>query len=199
MRYERLRDIVTLAIRMQGLRAGMTLDDIRVEFGVSRRTAERMRDAVEWAFGPPLIRARPGATGGAPTLRRSPGYRPPSWRTSRPRQTPWTPPGSASALHPAGMHQAAPRCGDSAGTLPTSRCWPRPRGRHASRSQAATRQASLDESPRGHRDLPIASFNLSQSTGRRSRRIEPYGLLYGNRAFLVGRGRTGDMRLWRAN
>ena len=28
MRYERLKDIVTLAIRMQGLRAGMTLDDI---------------------------------------------------------------------------------------------------------------------------------------------------------------------------
>ena len=40
---------------------------------------------------------------------------------------------------------------------------------------------------------------LSQSTGRRSRqRIEPYGLLYGNRAFLVGRTDwKHDMRLWR--
>ena len=40
---------------------------------------------------------------------------------------------------------------------------------------------------------------LSQSTGRQSRqRIEPYGLLYGNRAFLVGRTDWNDaMRLWR--
>ena len=52
MRYEGLTNIVNLAIRMQGLHGGMTLDDIRAEFGVSRRTAERMRDAVEWAFGP---------------------------------------------------------------------------------------------------------------------------------------------------
>ena len=52
MRYEGLTNIVHLAIRMQGRRGGVTLDDIRAEFGVSRRTAERMRDAVEWAFGP---------------------------------------------------------------------------------------------------------------------------------------------------
>ena len=52
MRYEGLTNIVKLAIRMQGLRGGITLDEIRTEFGVSRRTAERMRDAVEWAFGP---------------------------------------------------------------------------------------------------------------------------------------------------
>ena len=52
VRYERLKDIVTLAIRMQGLRGGLTLDDIQAEFGVSRRTAERMRDAVEGAFAP---------------------------------------------------------------------------------------------------------------------------------------------------
>ena len=39
----------------------------------------------------------------------------------------------------------------------------------------------------------------SQSTRRRSRqRVEPYGLLYGNRAFLVGRAdRADDTRLWR--
>ena len=52
MRYERLQDIVRLAIRLQGLRGGMTLDDIEAEFKVSRRTAERMRDAVEGAFAP---------------------------------------------------------------------------------------------------------------------------------------------------
>ena len=41
---------------------------------------------------------------------------------------------------------------------------------------------------------------LAQSTGRHSRqRIEPYGLLYGNRAFLVGRTgwKNQNMRLWR--
>ena len=51
MRYEGLTNIVKLAIRMQGLRGGMTLDEIEAEFGVSRRTAERMRDAVQEAFG----------------------------------------------------------------------------------------------------------------------------------------------------
>ena len=40
---------------------------------------------------------------------------------------------------------------------------------------------------------------LAQSTGKRSRqKVEPYGLLYGNRAFLVGRTDWSDEpRLWR--
>lgn len=50
MRYERVADILRLAIRLQGA-GGLTLDDIKAEFEVSRRTAERMRDAVEHAFG----------------------------------------------------------------------------------------------------------------------------------------------------
>ena len=52
MRYERLQDIVRVAIRLQGALGGLTLDDIRADFGVSRRTAERLRDAVEAVFGP---------------------------------------------------------------------------------------------------------------------------------------------------
>ena len=52
MRYERLSDITRLAIRLQGLRGGMTIADIQQEFGVSRRTAERLRNAVEDAFSP---------------------------------------------------------------------------------------------------------------------------------------------------
>ena len=52
MRYERLQDIVRLAVRLQGTLAGLTLDDIGAEFSVSRRTAERLRDAVEAVFGP---------------------------------------------------------------------------------------------------------------------------------------------------
>ncbi|MDE0450792.1 MAG: WYL domain-containing protein [Gammaproteobacteria bacterium] len=54
MRYERLTDIVRLATYLQGVRGGMTMEDIAAEFRVSRRTAERMRNAVEAAFGPLL-------------------------------------------------------------------------------------------------------------------------------------------------
>ena len=50
MRYERVGDIVRLAIRLQGSRGGLTIADIQDEFSVSRRTAERMRDAVEAAL-----------------------------------------------------------------------------------------------------------------------------------------------------
>ena len=52
MRYERVKDLVHLAVRLQAAYGGLTLDDIRSDFGVSRRTAERLRDAVEAAFGP---------------------------------------------------------------------------------------------------------------------------------------------------
>ena len=52
MRYQRVTEVVRLAIDLQGARGGLTLDDICAEFAVSRRTAERLRDAVEAAFGP---------------------------------------------------------------------------------------------------------------------------------------------------
>ena len=50
MRYERLADIVRLAILLQARRFGMTLCDVQDEFSVSRSTAERMRASVEAAF-----------------------------------------------------------------------------------------------------------------------------------------------------
>ncbi len=52
MRYEQLTDIVRLAIDLQGTSTGLTLDGIAERSRVSRRTAERLRDAVEAAFGP---------------------------------------------------------------------------------------------------------------------------------------------------
>jgi len=52
MRYERLSNIITLATLLQGQRGGLTLKDIQQEFNVSRRTAERLRNAVANAFGP---------------------------------------------------------------------------------------------------------------------------------------------------
>ncbi len=52
MRYERLSNILELATLLQARRGGLTLDDVMQEFDVSRRTAERLRDAVDQAFGP---------------------------------------------------------------------------------------------------------------------------------------------------
>lgn len=50
MRYGRLADLVRLAMQMQGRADGVTLDDISQTFEVSRRTAERMRDAIRDTF-----------------------------------------------------------------------------------------------------------------------------------------------------
>jgi len=50
MRYERVEDIVKLVMMMQTQSRGVSLYDIQEEFEVSRRTAERMRDAVVRIF-----------------------------------------------------------------------------------------------------------------------------------------------------
>ena len=46
MRYEKADRIVDLALEMQAARMGLTLEDIEGRFRVGRRTAQRMRDAV---------------------------------------------------------------------------------------------------------------------------------------------------------
>lgn len=73
MRYGRLADLLRLAMQMQGRADGLSLDDIGETFEVSRRTAERMRDAVRDAFpqveeilepdGRKRWRLPPGSTG----------------------------------------------------------------------------------------------------------------------------------------
>ncbi|MDD3014388.1 MAG: WYL domain-containing protein [Candidatus Gastranaerophilales bacterium] len=50
MRYERVEDILKLALLMQASYKGLSLNDIHEHFEVSRRTAERMRDAVMRLF-----------------------------------------------------------------------------------------------------------------------------------------------------
>ena len=50
MRYERVEDVVKLVMMMQTQSRGVSLYDIQEEFEVSRRTAERMRDAVVRIF-----------------------------------------------------------------------------------------------------------------------------------------------------
>ncbi|MCC6932829.1 MAG: WYL domain-containing protein [Deltaproteobacteria bacterium] len=49
-RYSRLEDILQLALKMQTTEIGISLEDIERIFAVSRRTAERMRDAVIKVF-----------------------------------------------------------------------------------------------------------------------------------------------------
>ena len=50
LRYGRVRDILNLAILMQVSCEGLSLNDIQEKFEVSRRTAERMKDAVIETF-----------------------------------------------------------------------------------------------------------------------------------------------------
>ena len=50
MAYEKTDNILELAIWMQATREGVSLNDIAERFQVSRRTAERMRDAVCYRF-----------------------------------------------------------------------------------------------------------------------------------------------------
>lgn len=50
MRYEKSQALLHLAYGMQGTRMGLSLPDIQERFSVSRRTAERMRDAVREIF-----------------------------------------------------------------------------------------------------------------------------------------------------
>ena len=53
--------LLRLAVMMQGSAEGVSIADIEQTFGVSRRTAERMRDAVLRAF--PQLEERPGENG----------------------------------------------------------------------------------------------------------------------------------------
>jgi predicted DNA-binding transcriptional regulator YafY len=59
MRFRKAEDLLDLAITMQGTREGLSLQDVQSRYSVSRRTAERMRDAVERIF-PQLEEANPG-------------------------------------------------------------------------------------------------------------------------------------------
>lgn len=61
MRYARQEDLLRLAVMMQGSAEGISISDIEQTFGVSRRTAERMRDAVLRAF--PQLEERQGLNG----------------------------------------------------------------------------------------------------------------------------------------
>ena len=208
MRYERLTDIVNLAIRLQGARGGLTMDDIVAEFGVSRRTAERMRHAVEAAFGP----LQPVETGDKRI----------HWRlqsTSLRGLVRITPEelaeleSAASRLDRAGLAERAGILQELVTKLLALR---RSFNEQAFGDELeALMQAegsAMRPGPRPHIQhglLPLlrdairathrVEFNyLARSSGRRSHQlVEPYGVLYGNRAYLVGCANWAEEpRLW---
>ena len=209
MRYERLKDILTLAIRMQGRRAGVTIGDIEAEFKVSRKTAERMRGAVEWAFGPLEIVENTDSKRhwrlGSDTLRRLVRISATELADLMAAADTLDATGfgeRASALRELDTRLRATLHTDSLAHIEADI------EMLAQAEGLAMRPGPRQQLDRGLLDSlreAIATRRIvelgyrSQSTGRCSRRrIEPYGLLYGNRAFLIGRTeRPGDMRLWR--
>ena len=208
MRYERLTNIVRLATRLQGTRGGLTMDDIAAEFRVSRRTAERMRDAVEAAFGP----LQPVDTGDKRI----------HWRlqsTSLRGLVRITPAElaeletAASRLDQAGLDERAgilrelvakllalrrsfneDTFGDDLVALMhveklAMRPGPRPRIEHGL-------LPLLRDAIKAARKVEFEY--IARSSGRPSRQlVEPYGVLYGNRAYLVGSADWAEQpRLW---
>ena len=210
MRYERIENLVRLAVRLQGTPVGLTLDDIQADFSVSRSTAERMRNAVEAAFGPlDLVdtddpkrhwRLRSDA------VRRLVAIAPEELAELE---------SAASALERVGLEERAGTLRDFAtkvrATLRTEslalleselealiqaeglamRAGPRPRldtGLLSALREAITTRR-------------LVKFRyLAQSTGLESwQRVRPLGLLYGNRAFLVASNewKKEEPRLWR--
>ena len=207
MRYERVADILRLATRLQGA-GGMTLDDIGSEFEVSRKTAERMRDAVEHAFGPLEYET---ADDGRRHWRLSSNPLRDLIQVSADELVELET--AAAEVERAGLHDRAGLLRDLAGKL-RALAGEADRRRIEPDLEALTMAEGLATRP-GPRPLiepgllmtlreaikacRTVSFRyLSRMTGRRSRqRVQPHGILYGSRAYLVGRtGWAEDMRYW---
>lgn len=207
MRYERVADILRLATRLQGA-GGLTLDDIGSEFGVSRRTAERMRDAVERAFGP--LEQEDADDGRRHWRLRSNALRD-LVRVSADELVELET--AAAEVERAGLHDRAALLRELARKL-RALAGEAERRRIEPDLEALTMAEGLamrpGPRPRIEPGLLMAlreaikagravSFRyLSRMTGRRSRQsVQPHGILYGSRAYLVGRtGWTRDMRYW---
>ena len=209
MRYQRVTDIVRLAIQLQGTLGGLTLDDISERFRVSRRTAERMRNAVNAAFGPLQIVDRDD---------RRRHWKLQSnilWRSIRISTEELAEIETAAKnLDRTGLVERAVMLRELARKLRALRR-PLAAGELDADLEVLMRAEGLAmrPGPSPHLESGLLSslrdaikarrtveFDyISQSTGRRSlQRVQPYGVLYGNRAFLVAWTDWADgMRLWR--
>ena len=209
MPYERVKDIVRLAVRLQGTHGGLTLEDIEADFSVGRRTAERMRDAVSDVFGS-LERVDTGDPKHhwrlrSDAVRRLVAVSPEELAELE---------SAASALERAGLAERAGTLREFAtkvrATLRTESL-----ARIESELEALVQAEGLAmrAGPRARLDTGLLSklreavttrrmveFRyFAQSTGLESRqRVRPLGLLYGNRAFLVASSDwREEPRLWR--
>ena len=209
MRYRRVTDILRLAIRLQGTWSGLTLDDISEEFCVSRRTAERMRDAVEAVFGPLQLVDRDDrrrhwqllSSALSPLIRISP---------EELAEVEF----AAKSLDRTGLVERAFLLRELADKLRALRRSLAEEVFNADLEALMRAEGlAMRPGPRQHLEKGLLSVlrvaikarrtmefeYISQSTGlRSSQRVQPYGVLYGNRAFLVARTDWADgMRLWR--
>ena len=212
MRYERVEDILKLAVMMQGSADGVSLNNIEQDFGVSRRTAERMRDAVLRAF--PQADEAPGAEGKfkrwripAGTLNRQIAFTTAELGELRL---------AAARLKEDGLAERAALLqglADKVAALMPEKgkrgietdlelmlqseglaMRPGPRARIADGVLEALRYAILASEG-------IRLHYRSRNTGASSiQPVEPYGILYGSRPYLVALNRnewSGDFRLFR--
>ena len=209
MRYQRATDIVRLATQLQGALGGLTLDDISERFCVSRRTAERMRDAVDAAFGPLQIVDREDRRHYW-QLRSSPLCRFIRISTEELAEIE----SAAKTLDRTGLAERAVMLRELAEKLRALR---RPLAAEEFDADLEVLMRAeglaMRPGPRPHLERGLLSLlrdaikarrtvefdYLSQSTARRSsQRVQPYGVLYGNRAFLVAwTDWAAGMRLWR--
>ena len=198
MRYQRLQDIVRLAVRFQGSRGGLTLSDIEADFAVSRRTAERLRDAVDAVFGPlELV--------DTDALRRLVSF-------SAGELAEFD--AATAALERAGFDERAAALRELDTKLrATLRTETLARIESDLEALVHIEGLAIRAGPRPHLDRGLLALlreaittrrvvefhYFAQSTRRGSRqRAVPFGLLYGNRAFLVGQTDWSDgPRLWR--
>ena len=209
MRYQRLQDIVRLAVRFQGALGGLTLGDIEDEFGVSRRTAERLRDAVDAVFGP-LELVDTADTKRHWRLRSDALRRLVSLSAEELAELV----AAAETLARAGFNERAAALRELDAKLrATLRTDTLARIESDLQVLVHVEGLAMRAGPRPHLDPGLLALlregittrrvvefrYLAQSTRRRSRqRVAPYGLLYGNRAFLVGKTDWSDEpRLWR--
>lgn len=209
MRFERIKDILSLAIRLQGMRGGVTIDDIQEEFSVSRRTAERMRGAVEAVFGP-LETVETADRCIHWRLQSSPLRQFIHFSAEELAELE----SAAGHLERSGLVESADRLRGLAVKLRAVARRPSPVEFEAAlEALMGAEGLAMRAGPKENLEEGLLSLMrdaittrrtiefdyLSRTTGQCSRqRVQPYGVLYGNRAFLVGQvDWADDTRLWR--
>ena len=209
MRYERLAQVLDLALELQASRRGWTLADVQERFRVSRRTAERHLQALEMVFGwvetVDSDDRRKHWRMRAPALRHLVRVSPDELAELN---------AAAESLQRAGLAERAQVVGALGTKLRAMQ-----QGRSAEEVEAdleallRAEGVAMRPGPRQRlaegllavlrrciRGCCVLEFDyVAQGSARRKhQRVCPHGILYGNRAFLVAPVEGAQtMRLWR--